>query len=471
MAYQLPDKNQKIYFIGIGGAGMSAIAYVLLKMGYNVSGSDKSQNTMTARIVKNGGKVYLGHKSENVIGSDLVVISTAITPDNCEYKKALQENIPIWHRADMLSALMSNKISIAIAGTHGKTTTTSMTALLLEKSGLDPTSIIGGELEDIGGNSKLGSGKYLVAEADESDGSFLKMNPDYVIITNMEADHLDYYKTYDNIKDAFSRFIRSIRQSGKGFICYDDIELRKLGKELKRNTISYGIENEESNIMAKNIKILEEGSEFDISINKEILGKVRLNIPGLHNIVNSLGVIGVGLEVGIKFSDIAEILPLYRGVRRRFQFKGKVDDVFIYDDYAHHPTEIKATLKAAKNFRKGLIKRIVVIFQPHRYSRTFHLYQEFGKAFGDADVLILTDIYSAGESLIDNVNGELIYKEVINSGHKDVKYIPEKENISDYLLDIIHDGDLVITMGAGDICKVGDELVEKLAKSPNAGSV
>jgi len=471
MSYKLPDRDKKIYFIGIGGAGMSAIAYVLLKMGYSVSGSDKALNTMTARIAKNGGKVYLGHKKENVKGADIIVISTAITPDNCEYKKALEDNIPIWHRADMLSALMNDKISIAIAGTHGKTTTTSMTALLLEKSGLDPTSIIGGELEDIGGNSKLGSGKYLVAEADESDGSFLKMNPDYVIITNMEADHLDYYKNYENIKDAFSRFIRSVRKDGKGFLCYDDIELRKLGKELKRNTISYGIENEESDIIAKNIKILEEGSEFDVLVNNKILGKLRLNIPGLHNIVNSLGVIGVGLETGIKFSDIAQILPMYRGVRRRFQLKGKVDDVYIYDDYAHHPTEIRATLKAAKGFRQGTIKRLVVIFQPHRYSRTFHLYQEFGKAFGDADVLILTDIYSAGEQPIENVDGESIYKEAIKSGHKDVKYMPEKDKIADYLLDIIQDGDLVITMGAGDVWKVGEELIDKLPKRQNASSL
>ncbi len=471
MVYKLPDKNKRLYFIGIGGAGMSAIAYVLLEMGYNVSGSDKSLNPMTTRLVQKGGKVYLGHKSDNVVNADLVVVSTAISKDNCEYKEALKREIPIWHRAEMLSALMSDKISIAIAGTHGKTTTTSMTALLLEKIGLNPTSIIGGELDDIGGNSKLGKGEYIVAEADESDGSFLKMSPDYTIITNIEADHLDYYENYDNVTSAFMKFLEGIKADGKAFLCYDDIGLRKLAKKLSGNVVSYAIENTDADILAKDVEILEGGSEFNVLLSGESLGRMKLNVPGLHNIENSLGVLGLGLEIGIKFSDIADSLRLYRGVRRRFQFKGRVDDINVYDDYAHHPTEVEATLKAAANYKKGKTKRIIAVFQPHRFSRTYHLFREFGKAFGNADVLILTDIYSAGERPIQNVSGDSIYNKVVDSGHKDVKYIQEKEKIADYLLDIVQAGDMVITMGAGDIWKVGEELVSRLTKKQNANSI
>jgi len=351
---------------------------------------------------------------------------------------------------------------IAIAGAHGKTTTTSMVAIMLEKAGLDPTVIIGGELNDIGGNAKLGSGKYLVAEADESDGSFLKLSPKIAVVTNIENDHLDFYETMENILHSFKEFLHNLPpDDGVAILCVDNAYVRDLIPQLQRRYISYAI-NHEAEFTARDIKMQGITIQYDVYRHQECLGTVTLNVPGYHNVANSLAAVAVGTHLGLAFEEIAAALASFTGAKRRFQTKGRVDGVWVVDDYAHHPTEISTTLMAARQTRP---KRLICVFQPHRYTRTKLLHEEFGRAFAAADMLILTDIYPAGEQPIAGVSGELIKEEVEAQTKQPVTYIPDSSKIARYLSEVVEPGDLVITMGAGNIYQAGEELIERLLHS------
>ncbi|WP_371371338.1 UDP-N-acetylmuramate--L-alanine ligase [Sporomusa aerivorans] len=450
---------KKFHFIGIGGSGMSPIAKVLLDMGYSVSGSDAQRSAVTAKLEQAGATVFLGHNYENIGNAQVVVVSTAIPDTNPEVKAARDKQIPIYHRADVLSFLMSKRQGIAVAGAHGKTTTTSMIALMLEKSGLDPTIIIGGELESIGGSAKLGNGRYLVAEADESDGSFLKLSPQIAVVTNIENDHMDYYKTMENILRTFNEFLHRLEaENGLAVLCFDNAYIRDMAANLGRRYVSYAL-NHEADYIARNIKSDGPVTVFDVYFHEEHLGTARICVPGMHNVANALAAVAVGIEAGLTFSQIADGLGMFRGAKRRFQSKGRVGGVWVVDDYAHHPTEITTTLLGARQTEP---KRLICVFQPHRYTRTKFLCLEFGNAFAPADLLILTDVYSAGEEPIPGISGETIKAEVERQTNQRVTYIQDKDKIARYLAEIVEPGDLVMTMGAGNIYQSGEELVEKL---------
>lgn len=455
----LLDDVQRIHFIGIGGSGMSAIAKVLLEMGYAVSGSDAQKSAVTSRLEQAGAKVHIGHNYENISGTQAVVVSTAIPETNPEIKAARDKEIAVYHRADVLAFLMRKRQGIAVAGAHGKTTTTSMIALMLEKSGTDPTIIIGGELESIGGSAKFGHGPYLVAEADESDGSFLKLAPHIAVVTNIENDHMDYYKTMDNILRTFDEFLHKLQPgSGLAVLCFDNIHVRNIATKLETRYVSYALE-QAADYTARNIKSDGPVTIFDVYYREELLGTARICVPGVHNVANALAAVAVGVEAGLSFSQIVEGLSQFQGAKRRFQSKGRVNGVWVVDDYAHHPTEITTTLLGA---RQTDPKRLICIFQPHRYTRTQFLSKEFGRAFTAADILILTDIYSAGEQPIPGITGETLKIEVERQTNQRVTYIPERDKIARYLAEIVEPGDLVMTMGAGNIYQTGEELVEKL---------
>jgi len=447
---------------------MSAIALVLLDLGYQVSGSDLHASDLTAKLSHRGGVIHLGHQAANLNGETAIVVSTAIRPDNPEYAAALERKLPIYHRSDLLAALMRTREGIAIAGAHGKTTTTSMIALLLEKGGLDPTILIGGELDEIGGNAKLGSGKFLVAEADESDGSFLKLAPRIAVVTNIENDHLDYYGTMDNVRAAFDEFMGKVHDSnGLTVACADSPIVRELCAVAGRSCISYAIE-QDAHFQAASIASRGMITEFEVLYKGKKQGNLQLSIPGRHNIANSLAALAVGQEVGMSFERVAEIMPIFRGAKRRFQIKGNVGGIRVVDDYGHHPTEIFTTLRAARDATEG---RVICIFQPHRYSRTKLLAEEFGKAFDFADVVILTDIYSAGELPIEGVSGDTIRREVERHSGKSPYYTPELNQIVPLALSIARAGDMVLTMGAGNIYRVGEELVLALTKESENGKM
>lgn len=438
---------------------MSAIATVLIEMGYAVSGSDAQKSAVTTKLEQAGAKVSIGHSYENVGDTQAVVVSTAIPETNPEVKAAQDKGIPVYHRADILAFLMSKRQGIAVAGAHGKTTTTSMVALMLEKAGMDPTIVIGGELESIGGSAKLGHGSYLVAEADESDGSFLKLSPQIAIVTNIENDHMDYYKTMDNILRTFNDFLHKLTpDTGLAVLCFDNAYVRDIAAKLERRYVSYALEHE-ADYTARDIRSDGPVSVFDVYYQGKLLGTARICVPGRHNVANALAAVAVGINAGLSFSQIVEGLGMFQGAKRRFQSKGRVNGIWVVDDYAHHPTEIATTLMGARQTEP---KRLICVFQPHRYTRTHFLRQEFGSAFTPADLLVLTDVYSAGEQPIPGVSGETIKAEVERQTNQRVTYIPDKDKIARYLGEIVEPGDLVMTMGAGNIYKTGEELVEIL---------
>ncbi len=438
---------------------MSAIATVLLQLGYTVSGSDISQSSTTEKLVKLGAIVHTDHKEEHVASVDAIVVSTAIAQTNPEVVAASERKIPIFHRSEIVAFLMKSRYGIAVAGAHGKTTTTSMIGLMVEKAGLDPTILIGGELEYIGGNAKLGQGASLVAEADESDGSFLKLSPKIAVVTNIENDHMDYYGTMENILEAFRQFmLRLPKEEGLAVLCFDNAHIRALAAGIERPIISYGIE-QKADMMAKNIRTQGATTHYDVYEQEAYLGTITLNVPGRHNVYNSLAAVAVGLKLGLTFEQIAAGLAEFRGAKRRFQTKARTGGIWIVDDYAHHPTEITTTLLAARQTEP---KRLICVFQPHRYSRTQLLQEQFGAAFGPADVLILTDIYAAGEEPIPGISGETIKAQVEQQTKRSVVYIADWQKVARYLAEIVEPGDLVMTMGAGNIYKAGEELVEKL---------
>lgn len=439
---------------------MCGLAEVLFNSGYQVTGSDISLGEATERLKISGIKVFGGHSKENIQGADVVVISSAVKPSNVEVVSALEKNIPVIRRAEMLGELMRMKYGIAIAGTHGKTTTTSMVGQILTEGGLDPTIIVGGKVVNLDSSAKLGQGEYLVAEADEFDRSFLKLSPIIAVITTLEAEHLDCYQTLDQLKSAFIEFANKVPFYGRLILCLDEESLQNLMPKFKGPITTYGL-TPQADMQAENIKLSENRSRFTVKYKGEELGNIELAVPGIHNVKNSLAAASVGLELDIPWEKITLALRQFRGVRRRFEIKGEPKGIMIVDDYAHHPTEIEATLKAA---RDGWNKRIVVVFQPHLYSRTRDFAEQFGKAFFNCDILVVTDIYAAREEPMPGVSGELVSQAAKRYGHKQVHYKPKSEEILPFLLDTLKPGDMLITMGAGDIYQKAEQLLNLLQK-------
>ncbi|MFH2218647.1 MAG: UDP-N-acetylmuramate--L-alanine ligase [Pseudomonadota bacterium] len=449
-----------IHFVGIGGIGMSGIAELLLNLGYIVSGSDIKSSDITTRLERLGGTIYEGHSESQIHGADVVVTSSAIDPDNPEITAARQLSIPVIPRAEMLSELMRLKYSVAISGAHGKTSTTSLVASVLEKGGLDPTVVIGGQLKSLGVNAVLGKGDFIVAEADESDGSFLKFSPTIAVVTNIDREHLDYYKDLDEIKDAFLRFIHRIPFYGLAVLCLDDEPIQDIIPKVKKRFTTYGL-SPQADFQAKNIRSEGLKSRYTAFHNGNLLGEIILNLPGVHNVYNSLASLAVGMELDIPFDVIKSTLETVEGVRRRLEIKGEKKGVTVVDDYGHHPTEIKTTLTAAKECWPD--RRIVAIFQPHRYSRTRALFDEFTRAFYQSDLLVVLPIYSAGEKKIAGLTSEALCNGIQEHGHKDVIYIEAFETAAFRLKAVLKEGDVLITLGAGDVWKIGEEVLRELS--------
>lgn len=452
------EEFRKVHFVGIGGAGLSAMARILYEMGYDVSGSDIKESNNTKRLWKFGMDVKIGHDSKNVIGKDVLVISTAISEDNCEVIAAKELGINVYSRAKMLEWISSHFRTIAISGTHGKTTTTSMIALLLEWSDLDPTIIVGGELNDIGSNAKYGKGEYCVVEADESDGTFLQIKPEIAVVTNVEDDHLDYYKSKEKIDKAFRQYINSVSANGLAIINGDDPSILSMIDKIDRRYITYGLK-EGNDVRAIDIKIDGFKSKFEAKLDGEQF-PIKLKVPGEHNIYNALATISVGKYLGIPAEKISFTLSQFVGAQRRFDVIDSPDKVTIIDDYAHHPTEISATLRAANNKKHN---RLISVFQPHRYTRTNLLHDKFGNSFDYADLCLITKIYSAGEEPIPGVTSKLIVDSIIRRNYrKQIIYLPQKKNIINYLIKNVETDDIVVVMGAGDIYTVAYDLLKKL---------
>jgi len=451
---------RRIHFVGIGGIGMSGIAEVLHNLGYAVSGSDTRESESTRRLGALGIPVRIGHRAEHVQGADVVVRSSAVPADNVEVLTARQGLIPVIQRAEMLAELMRMKYGVAVAGTHGKTTTTSMVATVLARGGLDPTIVIGGRLNALGTNAKLGRGDFLVAEADESDGSFLKLSPTIAVVTTIDAEHLDYYRDLPHIQETFLEFINKVPFYGLAVLCLDQEHIQSLLPRVEKRYVTYGLRSQ-ADFVAREISFTGMMSEFLVSWNHRALGRMQLRVPGLHNVYNALAATAVGLDLQIEFAAIREALGEFAGVTRRFQILGEAGGVLVVDDYAHHPAEIQATLNAAKT---GFGRDVIAVFQPHRYTRTRALLREFATAFYQADRLFVTEIYPAGETPIAGVHGGQIAEGVKEHGHKSVSYVPVKEDLAEAVLGVARPGDIVLTMGAGDIWRIGEAILHRLER-------
>ena len=447
-------KLKHIHLVGIGGTGMNGIAEVLLNLGYEVSGTDLSQNEATRRLSHLGANVHIGHKAERVTGADVVVISSAIKNNNVEVEEARRQKIPIIPRAEMLAELMRMKMGIAVAGSHGKTSTTSMVAQVLEADGFDPTIIVGGRLNTIGAHAKLGAGDFMVAEADESDRSFLYLSPFIAVLTNLDEEHLDQYKTLEEIKKTFVNFANKVPFYCPVILCLDDPNLQSLIPQLERRLITYGF-SAQADIFAREQEFDKFTSSSIVYYKGKKLGNLKLHVPGVHSIYNSMAAVAVGLDLDIKPQKILEALEGYRGIGRRFELKEKIKNIMIIEDYAHHPTEIITTLEAAK---RGWMRRIVAVFQPHRYSRLSLLMKNFVTAFNQADVLITTEIHRAGEEPIPGLTGETLFTEIQKYGHKNIYYEPEMKKIPALIGKIALPNDLILVMGAGSIYKIIPEI-------------
>ncbi len=455
-------KIKNIHFVGIGGIGMSGIAEVLLNLGYTVTGSDRVLSDVTEHLTQIGAHIVQGHSPKNVKDADVLVYSSAVTLDNPEVQEALRRKIPVIKRAEMLAELMRLKFGIAIAGTHGKTTTTSLVGAVLTEGGLDPTLIIGGKVRSLKTNAKLGDSEFMVAEADEFDKSFLKLIPTIAVITNIEPDHLDCYENLEDLKHSFASFANKVPFYGRVIVCLDNPGVQEILSRIQRSITTYGL-TKQADIQASAIEHQEGGVSFDVSYMNYKLGRIQLKIPGEHNVLNALASIGVGLELDIPFERIKKGLEKFSGVNRRFEIKGIYSDIMVVDDYAHHPTEIAVTLQGARSGWPQ--RRIVAIFQPHLYSRTRDFYREFARAFFQVDVLIVTDVYPAREEPIPGISGELIAKTAQELGHREVHYVEDKTKVAKFVVNLLEPGDIVITIGAGDIWKVGEELIGLLDKS------
>lgn len=454
-------KLKHIHFVGIGGVGMSGIALVLKNLGFDITGSDLKDTDLTKNLTRLGIKIFYGHWAENISGADVVVYSSAIAKYNVELITAQNNRIPVIPRAEMLAELMRMKYSIAISGSHGKTTVTSMISTVLEKAGLDPTTVIGGKILGSESGAKLGKSKYLVAEADESDKSFLLLYPTIAVITNIEREHLDYYKNLADIKKAFIQFANKVPFYGIVILCADSLAVRQICPKMKRPKINYGL-SRKAMFNAKNIKLQPFSSQFDLMIEGEKIDRFELKVPGSHNVENSLAAIAVARQIDIDFATIKAGLADFSGVHRRLELIGKKSEITIFDDYAHHPTEIQITLKA---LRKAFPKnRVISIFQPHRFTRTKFLADEFGVSFSDTDLLVITDIYPASEPPIPGVTTMMIIDSIKahNSSVTQVIYIEDKNMICDQLLPQLKPGDVIITLGAGNIWEIGKEILSRL---------
>jgi UDP-N-acetylmuramate--alanine ligase len=453
-------KVRKLHFVGIGGIGMSGIAEVLLNLDFQISGSDLQLSEVTQHLEKIGATISEGHRANQVGDADAVVISSAVRSDNPEVMEARRRKIPVIRRAEMLGELMRMKYGIGIAGTHGKTTTTSMTSLVLDRGGLDPTVIVGGKVKSLRTSAKLGQGQYLVAEADEFDRSFLRLLPTIAVVTTLEAEHLDCYTNLDDIKGAFIEYVNKVPFYGAVVICLDEDSLQSIIPHIHGRLITYGL-SPQAHIRAVELEFQGLNSSFNVIVGKQKMGRVTLRVPGIHNVKNGLAALAVGLEVGLEFESVRKSLEAFSGVYRRFEVKGEVGGVMVVDDYAHHPTEIQATLLAAK---EGLDRRTIAVFQPHLYSRTRDFYDDFGKSFFHSDMLLVTDVYPAREQPIAGVSGELVARAAREHGHGKVVYIEDKNKVATYLAAQVQPDDLVITLGAGDVYRIGERLLTLLGK-------
>lgn len=451
---------KKVHFVGIGGIGMSGIAEILLSRGFEISGSDKSLSEITKRLSNLGMKIYEGHSSENLKDADVLVYSSAVMIENPEVQEALKRKIPIIKRSEMLAECMRMQYGIGIAGTHGKTTTTSMVGLTLTEGGIDPTIIVGGKLSGLGGtNARLGKGEFIVVEADEFDRTFLKLTPTIAAITTLESEHLDTYKDLDDIKSAFIEFANKVPFYGFVILCLDEPALQDIIPQINKKIITYGL-NVQADLRATDVEFKNSTSSFTVKYHGEELGRLSIKIPGMHNVKNSLVAVCIGLELGVSFNIIKKALESFTGVYRRFEVKYN-KEIMVVDDYAHHPTETTATLAG---IRAGWNRRLVAVFQPHLFSRTRDFYQEFGRSFLNSDIFVCTDVYPAREDPIEGVSGKLVAEAARSFGHKNVIYVQNKNDIVKILSEIKKDGDIIVTMGAGDIWKFGELLVEGLNK-------
>jgi len=449
-------KTQRIHFIGIGGSGMSGIAEVLINQNYDVSGSDQSQSSVTDHLESLGAEIHFNHNAKNVYGKHVVVVSSAICSDNPEVKAAREEMIPVIPRAEMLAELMRMKYGIAIAGTHGKTTTTSLVATVLAGGHLDPTIIVGGKLKNMGGHAKLGQSKFLVAEADESDGSFLKLSPTLAVVTTLDEEHMDYYNNMQNMKSAFLDFLNSVPFYGTAILCLDDPNLQSLLPKIEKRTITYGLKTQ-ADYTAREISVSELKTNFTVFYQGKKLGEISSSSLGNHNICNTLAAVAVGMELNMDFPTIADALKVFSGVQRRFEILHQSDSLIIVDDYGHHPAEIQTTLSTAKEVWPN--RRLVVVFQPHRFSRTQHLMESFYSSFNDADQLFLLDIYGAGEKPIEGIHSQKMAQGIREFGHKNVDYIEKVDILVPHLQNSLQSGDVILTLGAGNIGELAHKLV------------
>jgi len=461
---------QHVHFVGIGGIGMSGIAEVLINLGFRVSGSDLKRSNVTDRLQQMGVEFTQGHDAENIGDAHVVVRSTAVRDDNREIVEAQRRSIPVIPRAEMLAELMRLKPhTVAVAGSHGKTTTTSMVATVLGHAGLDPTIVVGGVVGAFGSNAHLGTSDLMVVEADESDRSFLMLSPTIAVVTNIDREHMDYYHDMDDVRACFKNFVNKIPFYGASVLCLDDPNVQAIIPHVERRRMTYGL-SAQADISAHGIRYDQSfGSVYTVWRGAEAIGDITLRVPGLHNVYNSLAAIAVGFELEVPFTQIAEALGNFTGSGRRFQFKGEVGGVLIIDDYGHHPTEVRATLAAAKIGSGG--RRIVVLFQPHRYSRTHDLMEEFARSFNNADTLFVTDIYAASEDPIEGVTAEALTGAIKRFGHKDVRYVGPLESSATTMRDHVKPGELVVTLGAGTVSRVSDQLLSLLRERSEAKAV
>jgi UDP-N-acetylmuramate--alanine ligase len=457
-------KIQRVHFVGIGGIGMSGIAEIMVNLGYKVSGSDLRASPLTERLAHLGATVFEGHRAENAAGAEVVVTSSAIARDNPEVLEARRLHVPVIQRAEMLAELMRLKYGIAIAGMHGKTTTTSMVAAVLAAGGLDPTVVVGGRVDAMGSNARLGKSHYLVAEADESDRSFLKLSPILAVVTNIDREHMDCYRDMDDVEQAFIDFIDRVPFYGMAVVCNDDESLRRILSRVQRRIVTYGVREDSSfrllGVETRRTDTRERPmSRFGVLYRGQSLGEFRLHIPGAHNVLNATAAVAVGIGLDVRPENIREALESFRGVDRRFQLRGQVAGISVIDDYGHHPSEILATLAAA---RQCGYNRIHVVFQPHRYTRTQHLLQEFATAFGDADTLFVLDIYAASEQPIPGVTGEALARQIAAQGQCAAMYLPSFADAALAAGSVAREGDMILTLGAGNVSQLGPLILEQL---------
>ena len=452
-------KTKRIHFIGIGGSGMSGIAEVLINQGFDVTGSDVGKTSVTRHLESIGARIACSHQAENIRDVQVVVVSSAIQPDNAEVLAAREQMIPVIPRAEMLAELMRMKYGIAIAGTHGKTTTTSLVATVLAGGGLDPTMVIGGRLKSFSGHAKLGQSEFLVAEADESDGSFLRLSPTFAVVTTLDEEHMDYYRTLAGIKSAFLTFINKVPFFGASILCLDDPNIQSLLPQVEKRYITYGLTTQ-ADYTARNISVEGMQSFFTVYHRGKKLGRINSGALGRHNVLNTLAAVAVGMELNLEFKTIAESLKDFTGVQRRFEIVHQSESLTLVDDYGHHPAEIQTTLRTAKEVWPD--RKLTVIFQPHRYSRTQSLLKSFCAAFNDADHLILLDIYPAGEPPIEGINSRKIAEGAREMGHKSVEYMENRNEVVPHLLRTLKSGDVVMTLGAGNVWELNSMFIANL---------